>query len=222
MICNFVPRKLDYHPHAVPIPYNHSNVDSDEIMFYAGGDYEPRARARASTSARSRCTRPASPTARSRAPSRRHRAVGATSTNSPSWSTPSVRWTWAPAWPVDGGQGYAWTWADGDADRRRIRTRLFHPASSTMPRCPVRDAPLEAVAGPWLGDEPRSPMAGDALCGLVARAACPPTGLQLARGPSARGRRWRQRPVAPPAVPAAWPAAWPPRADRDFRWLASS
>ena len=42
VICNFVPRKVDYHPLAVPVPYYHSNVDSDEIMFYCGGDYEAR------------------------------------------------------------------------------------------------------------------------------------------------------------------------------------
>ncbi|HZG91577.1 MAG TPA: cupin domain-containing protein [Pseudonocardia sp.] len=42
VICNFVPRKVDYHPLAVPVPYYHSNVDSDEIMFYCGGNYEAR------------------------------------------------------------------------------------------------------------------------------------------------------------------------------------
>ncbi|MBB5788699.1 homogentisate 1,2-dioxygenase [Jiangella mangrovi] len=42
VICNFVPRKVDYHPLAVPVPYFHSNVDSDEVMFYCGGDYEAR------------------------------------------------------------------------------------------------------------------------------------------------------------------------------------
>ena len=42
VICNFVPRKVDYHPLAVPVPYYHSNVDSDEVMFYCGGDYEAR------------------------------------------------------------------------------------------------------------------------------------------------------------------------------------
>ncbi|WP_262106448.1 homogentisate 1,2-dioxygenase [Arthrobacter sp. Marseille-P9274] len=42
VICNFVPRKVDYHPLSVPVPYYHSNVDSDEIMFYVGGDYEAR------------------------------------------------------------------------------------------------------------------------------------------------------------------------------------
>ncbi len=42
VICNFVPRKVDYHELAVPVPYYHSNVDSDEIMFYVDGDYEAR------------------------------------------------------------------------------------------------------------------------------------------------------------------------------------
>ncbi|KAA1018307.1 homogentisate 1,2-dioxygenase [Pseudonocardia sp. EV170527-09] len=42
VICNFVPRKVDYHPLAVPVPYYHANVDSDEVMFYCGGDYEAR------------------------------------------------------------------------------------------------------------------------------------------------------------------------------------
>jgi homogentisate 1,2-dioxygenase len=42
VICSFVPRKVDYHPLAVPIPYNHANVDSDEVLFYAAGDYEAR------------------------------------------------------------------------------------------------------------------------------------------------------------------------------------
>ncbi|MDT3438430.1 homogentisate 1,2-dioxygenase domain-containing protein [Pseudofrankia sp. BMG5.37] len=42
VVCNFVPRKVDYHPLAVPLPYYHSNVDSDEVMFYCGGDYAAR------------------------------------------------------------------------------------------------------------------------------------------------------------------------------------
>jgi homogentisate 1,2-dioxygenase len=42
VICNFVPRKVDYHPDSIPVPYYHSNVDSDEVMFYCGGDYEAR------------------------------------------------------------------------------------------------------------------------------------------------------------------------------------
>ncbi|MEZ0075187.1 homogentisate 1,2-dioxygenase [Planotetraspora sp. GP83] len=42
VICSFCPRPLDFHPDAVPIPYNHHNVDSDEFMFYVGGDYTAR------------------------------------------------------------------------------------------------------------------------------------------------------------------------------------
>jgi len=42
VICSFVPRKVDYHPQAIPVPYNHHNVDSDEVLFYTGGNYEAR------------------------------------------------------------------------------------------------------------------------------------------------------------------------------------
>jgi homogentisate 1,2-dioxygenase len=42
VVCNFCPRKVDYHPQSIPVPYYHSNVDSDEVMFYVGGDYEAR------------------------------------------------------------------------------------------------------------------------------------------------------------------------------------
>ena len=42
VICSFCPRALDYHPQAIPIPYNHSNVDSDEVLYYVDGDYKAR------------------------------------------------------------------------------------------------------------------------------------------------------------------------------------
>ena len=42
MICSFVPRKYDYHPLAIPAPYNHSNVDSDELLYYVDGDFMSR------------------------------------------------------------------------------------------------------------------------------------------------------------------------------------
>ncbi|MBN4081313.1 homogentisate 1,2-dioxygenase [Caldithrix abyssi] len=42
VICNFVPRLFDYHPEAVPAPYAHSNVDSDEILYYVEGDFMSR------------------------------------------------------------------------------------------------------------------------------------------------------------------------------------
>jgi homogentisate 1,2-dioxygenase len=42
VICSFVPRLFDYHPHGIPAPYNHANVDSDEVIFYCGGDFMSR------------------------------------------------------------------------------------------------------------------------------------------------------------------------------------
>ncbi|HET6949520.1 MAG TPA: homogentisate 1,2-dioxygenase [Acidimicrobiales bacterium] len=42
VVCSFVPRKLDYHPLAVPAPYNHANVDSDEVLYYCDGDFTSR------------------------------------------------------------------------------------------------------------------------------------------------------------------------------------
>jgi homogentisate 1,2-dioxygenase len=40
--CAFVPRIYDYHPEAIPAPYNHSNVDSDEVLYYVDGDFMSR------------------------------------------------------------------------------------------------------------------------------------------------------------------------------------
>jgi homogentisate 1,2-dioxygenase len=42
VVCAFVPRKYDYHPDAIPAPYNHSNVDSDEVLYYVDGDFMSR------------------------------------------------------------------------------------------------------------------------------------------------------------------------------------
>jgi homogentisate 1,2-dioxygenase len=42
VVCSFVPRKFDYHPDAIPAPYNHANVDSDELLFYVGGEFMSR------------------------------------------------------------------------------------------------------------------------------------------------------------------------------------
>jgi homogentisate 1,2-dioxygenase len=42
VVCSFCPRPLDFDPEAVPILYNHHNVDSDEMLFYVGGDYSAR------------------------------------------------------------------------------------------------------------------------------------------------------------------------------------
>ncbi|MFT5423290.1 MAG: homogentisate 1,2-dioxygenase [Phycisphaerales bacterium] len=42
VICSFCPRMLDFHPESIPVPYNHSNIDSDEIMYYVEGNYKAR------------------------------------------------------------------------------------------------------------------------------------------------------------------------------------
>ncbi|HUF32979.1 MAG TPA: homogentisate 1,2-dioxygenase [Acidimicrobiales bacterium] len=43
VVCSFVPRPYDFHPDAVKVPYHHSNVDSDEVIFYSDGDFMSRA-----------------------------------------------------------------------------------------------------------------------------------------------------------------------------------
>jgi homogentisate 1,2-dioxygenase len=42
VICSFCPRLYDYHPEAIPAPYNHSNIDSDEVLYYVDGDFMSR------------------------------------------------------------------------------------------------------------------------------------------------------------------------------------
>lgn len=42
VVCSFVPRMYDYHPQSIPSPYNHSNIDSDEVLYYVDGDFMSR------------------------------------------------------------------------------------------------------------------------------------------------------------------------------------
>ncbi|WP_028668377.1 homogentisate 1,2-dioxygenase [Runella zeae] len=42
VVCSFCPRLYDYHPQAIPAPYNHSNIDSDEMIYYVDGDFMSR------------------------------------------------------------------------------------------------------------------------------------------------------------------------------------
>lgn len=42
VVCSFVPRIYDYHPDSIPAPYNHSNIDSDEVLYYVDGDFMSR------------------------------------------------------------------------------------------------------------------------------------------------------------------------------------
>ena len=42
VLCSFVPRLFDYHPQSIPAPYNHSNVESDEVIYYVEGNFMSR------------------------------------------------------------------------------------------------------------------------------------------------------------------------------------
>lgn len=42
VVCSFCPRLYDYHPQSIPVPYNHSNIDSDEMLYYVDGDFMSR------------------------------------------------------------------------------------------------------------------------------------------------------------------------------------
>jgi homogentisate 1,2-dioxygenase len=42
VVCSFVPRLYDYHPDSIPAPYNHSNIDSDELLYYVDGEFMSR------------------------------------------------------------------------------------------------------------------------------------------------------------------------------------
>ena len=108
VICSFVPRKVDYHPLSIPVPYNHANVDSDEMMFYTGGNYEAR-KGSASSWVRSRCTRPGS---RGPQPGSVERSLGVEAFEELAVMVDTFR-------PLDlceaalacEDTGYAWTWA---------------------------------------------------------------------------------------------------------------
>ena len=88
VICTFAPRMLDWDPTAVPLPYHHSNIQSEEVMFYADGDYA----ARKGVDDRLPDAAPLGPAAR---PAARHGREGArrqvAPTSSPSCGTPSGR-----------------------------------------------------------------------------------------------------------------------------------
>ncbi len=72
VVCSFVPRKFDYHPLAIPAPYNHSNINSDEVIYYVAGNFMSRRGVEVASASPS--TRPGSRTARTRARSRRRSA----------------------------------------------------------------------------------------------------------------------------------------------------
>jgi homogentisate 1,2-dioxygenase len=89
VVCNFVPRKVDYHPDSIPVPYYHSNVDTRSCSTAAATTRLERAPGSAKVP--SACTPAVTRTVRNR-PRMRDRSAPSTSTSWPSWWTLSVRW----------------------------------------------------------------------------------------------------------------------------------
>ncbi|KAB2342701.1 homogentisate 1,2-dioxygenase [Actinomadura rudentiformis] len=111
VICNFVPRKVDYHPLSIPVPYYHSNVDSDEVMFYCGGDYEAR---KGSGIGQGSITLHPGGHAHGPQPGAYERSIGAEFFDELAVMVDTFR----PLQVGEGGQAsedeaYAWTWAGG-------------------------------------------------------------------------------------------------------------
>ena len=123
VVCNFVPRKLEYHPLAIKVPYYHSNVDSDEVMFYFAG--ETAAREGSGIRDGSVSLHPAGYT---HGPGRQaylNSVNAARARRRPSWSTPSSRSALADAAAGSEDPAYAWTWAgrgplSGGAERSAV------------------------------------------------------------------------------------------------------
>jgi homogentisate 1,2-dioxygenase len=109
VICSFVPRKVDYHPLAVPVPYNHHNVDSDEMLFYTGGNYEAR---RGSGIAQGSISLHPAGFTHGPQPGAPERAIGAESFDELAVMVDTFRPLdlCAPALSCEDA-GYAWTWA---------------------------------------------------------------------------------------------------------------
>ena len=114
VVCSFVPRLFDYHPLSIPAPYNHANVDSDEMIFYVGGDFMSRKgaghRDGLDHAAPERVhARPAAGQRRGVASARRRPR------STRSWSTRSGRSSWRDAAFACEDEGYPWTWAGRSA-----------------------------------------------------------------------------------------------------------
>ena len=193
VICNFVPRKVDYHPLAVPVPYYHSNVDSDEVMFYVDGDYEAR-----KGSGIGKGSISLHPGGHSHGPQPgavEARWAPSSSTSSPSWSTPSGRWRWArAARAVDDGRVRLVL----VGPRPRVTARPAAEPASARPTCRTGSSPARRR-------RPRTGVAiGDAVLDLAGSPGTPCTRTGslnefLARGPAAwRALRRRGRPAGSP------------------------
>jgi len=111
VVCSFVPRKVDYHPQAIPVPYNHHNVDSDEVLFYTGGNYE--ARKGSGIAQGSISLHPAGLT-HGPQPGAVERSLGAESFDELAVMVDTFRpLELGPAAAACEDPGYAWTWAGG-------------------------------------------------------------------------------------------------------------
>ena len=186
VICNFVPRKVDYHPLSIPVPYYHSNVDCDEVMFYCGGDYE--ARKGSGIGKGSIIAAPRRPRARPAAGRVRAQSLGVEFFDELAVMVDTFR-------PLELGEGgaasddgkYAWSWvgpgpwltvAGAPAD---TRLRARQPALRGV--LDAGHAAADRRRDRRLGARPRRASTGDPPC--------TPTGSLnpfMAAGPGARGR----------------------------------
>ena len=221
VVCNFLPRKVDYHELAIPVPYYHSNVDSDEVMFYVGGDYE--ARKGSGIGIGSISPAPGRPRARSAAAARSRPGWGSTtSTSRPSWSTPSPRSSSARA-------------ASPSRTRRTpgpgpgaAPSRGGQPATTAGPRS-TATAEAAAGRGPLLRVivSVASMTTADAAALRLPPVRCPrrPRGAQAVPGalpprrgrPAARGLRGHRQRAALPRLRRRVPRRGPRGAARDGR-----
>jgi homogentisate 1,2-dioxygenase len=114
VICSFVPRKVDYHPLSIPVPYNHHNVDSDEVLFYTGGNYEAR---RGSGIAQGSISLHPSGLSHGPQPGAVERSLGAEAFDELAVMVDTFRpLELGPAAAGCEDPGYPWTWAGGRPD----------------------------------------------------------------------------------------------------------
>jgi homogentisate 1,2-dioxygenase len=112
VVCSFVPRKFDYHPQSIPAPYNHANVDSDELLFYVGGDFMSRKGAGIELGSIS--LHPSGFT-HGPQPGSVEASIGKEATDEWAVMVDTFRpLRLGPAGLASEDEGYAWTWARGD------------------------------------------------------------------------------------------------------------
>jgi homogentisate 1,2-dioxygenase len=108
VICTFAPRMLDWDPHAVPLPYHHSNIQSEEVMFYAAGDYAARKGVTVGSVSLHPSGLPHGPQ-----PGAVERALGATRTDELAVMWDTFRpLRLAPLWREHDNPSYAYSWSD--------------------------------------------------------------------------------------------------------------